>query len=771
MYHRRLLLLTAGAIVPALVMVLQLGQLTLVEGAQRRRAAEAVLVQRDLIPTARGRILDRRMRVLATDSASYDVSVNYSVISGRWAYTQAYQDAYRANRQTWRDLDQSARDALIAEREDAYHEQIRMLWHVLADLGGLDQEELAQRRTQVSERVHQIASSHALRRRERLEAESDMPVTLAEATERVYEETIAHPLLLNIEPGARVQIEGFIAEAAKRYKADRDAQDDADSYAGHVNDAVRVWREVSITPSRERQYPHETVDVSIDRTTLPGDLATEKPAHVTVKGVGLHTLGMMRPVWKEDAERRPFRKTRDGQQIVDLGGYLPGDQLGSWGIELAQEDRLRGLRGQVIRHLDTGEEEPLPPVPGRDVVLTLDIMLQARIQALMDPAFGLMKRQEWHKSTDFGPVGESLTGAAVVMEVSTGQVVAAVSSPTFSLEQIRRTPAKVYGDTVDRPFVNRAVGGPLGGVYQPGSTIKPLMLAAAISDRKLGPHEPITCHGYLDYPNHPNRYRCWIWKVYNHTHGPLAGPEALARSCNVYFYTLGRREGARRVVQWYERFGLGQPTGCGLLDEAGGDLPNLARADEPGVAGFTPADAIFMAIGQGPVRWTPMQAANAYATIARGGYHMDPTLLIGADDRQRRQRDLNLDPRAIDAALQGLYEAVNEAYGTGHHIVIDDARVPIFNVEGVRVMGKSGTAEAVPQREEFDDNNDGRPDRWGRIVKDGDHAWFVGMVQKPASARPDYVVVVVVEFAGSGGKVAGPIANQIMHAMRAEGYL
>ncbi len=769
MFHRRLLLLTATAIVPAVVMVVQLGRLTLAQGAERRRAAESVLLQRELIPTARGRILDRRMRALATDSASFDVSVNYSVISGRWAYNQAYRDAYRDNRQRWRDLDAEIKESLILEREGAYIDQVRMLWQVLADMGGIDPDDLSQRRTQVIERVQQIASTHAIRRMERLSAASPTPVTHTDAVERVYEETIVHPLLFNVETGARVQIESFMAEAAKRYDAARQAER-ADPDAPSINDALRVWREVSITPSRERQYPHETLDLTIDRATLPGDLKTDKPAHVTVSGVGLHLLGMMRPVWKEDAQKRPFRKMLDGRQIVDLGGYLPGDQIGSFGIELAQEDRLRGLRGQVIRHLDTLEEDPLPPVPGRDVVLSIDVQLQARIQALLDPSMGLMKRQEWHKSTDIGPVGQSLTGAAVVLDVSTGQVLAAVSSPSYSLEQIRREPEKIYRDTLDRPFVNRAIGGPMGGVYSPGSTIKPLILAAAMTDRKLGVSEPITCHGHLD-PGHPDRYRCWIFKTYNDTHGPLGAPEAIARSCNIFFYTLGRREGARRVVQWYERFGLGSPTGCGVLDEVGGDLPDLTRADEPAAAGFTPADAIFMAIGQGPVRWTPIQAANAYATIARGGYHMDPTLLIGGDESKRRHRDLQLDPRSVDQALQGLYEATNERYGTGHHIQVGEQRENIFNIEGVRVLGKSGTADAVPQREEFDDDGDGRPDRYGRILKHGDHAWFVGMVQRPTSPRPDYVVVVIVEFAGSGGKVAGPIANQVMHALRAEGYL
>lgn len=760
MFHRRLALLTGAMVLVSMVLLLQLGRLTLAQAAERRRAAESVLASRELIPTARGRILDRRMRVLAADSASHDVSVNYSVISGRWAFRQAYLDARREHRRQWLDMTSAERDAAIEARIEPYLEQVRTLWSVLADFGGIGAQELTRRRTDVIERVHQIASLHNLRRLERLSAESDSPITLAEAVEPVYEETIAHPLLFNIEPSARVQIEGFIAEAGR-------TGDDA-------NAGLRVWREVRITPSRERVYPHETIDLVIDRSTLPGDLKNPEPAHVSISGVGLHLLGTMRPVWKEDAQRRPLHKRdRHGNAVVDYGGYLPGDTLGAWGIEASQEDRLRGLRGQVLHHLDTGDADRLDPVVGRDVVLSVDIALQARIQALMDPAFGLMQRQAWHKSEAFGPIGEPLCGAAVVLEVSTGQVLAAVSVPHFTAEQLKRSPNQIFNDYLNRPFVNRAIGGPMGGVYQPGSTVKPLVLCAAATDRKLGHHETITCNGYLEYPNTAGagRYRCWIYKTFNHTHGPLAGAEAIARSCNIYFYTLGRRLGSKRLVTWYRDFGLGQPLGVGLLDEAAGVLPDLGQADHPNAIGFQPADAIFMAIGQGPVQWTPLQAANAYATLARGGYHIDPTLFIGADESTRRHRDLQLDPAAVDEAMRGLYEAANESYGTGHHIQTEAGREPIFTVEGVRVMGKSGTADAVALREQFDDDGDGRPDRYGRVLRDGDHAWFVGLAQRSSSSRPDYVVAVVVEFAGSGGKVAGPIANQILLALRAEGYL
>ena len=765
MFHRRLLLLTAAAGALCVVLIFQMGRLTLAEGTQRRKEAERVLARRAYIPTARGRILDRRMRVLAEDDASHDVCVDYSVITGRWAYRQARAAAYRANRDAWRDMADDDREALIAQYQPAFDEQVQMLWSVLSDLGNVAPEELADRRRQVIEKVQQVSTAHALRRlRNMTTPGGDEPVSLFDAQERVQEEAAAHPLLQHVSSEARVQVEGFIAEAQR--------QEDAPAAQGaepSVNEAVKVWSQVVIMPSRSRRYPLEEAPlrVTVDRSTLPGNLADETPVDVTVRGVGLHLIGTMRGVFAEDAARRPFVAIRKGNRITDLGGYRPDDLVGAWGIERTQEDHLRGSRGQVVHHLDTGESERLEPVAGRDVVLTIDAQLQARIQALMDPEMGLMKRQEWHRSTDFGPVGEPLNGAAVVLDVASGQVLAAVSVPSFTREQYQNNFRQLSEDRINAPLAFRAAGHPLGGNYQPGSTVKPLVLAAAVTEGLVGVSQTITCDGYLE-EGHPDRYRCWIFKRFMQTHGPLTGDQAIAHSCNIYFYTMGRRLGAKRLVSWYERFGLGHVAGSGADGEVPGDLPNLADADTPNAAGFTLADATFMAIGQGPIRWTPLQAAAAYATLARGGYYLAPTFILTGDAPQRPLVDLHLSKAGIQAALDGLHDAVTQTYGTGHHINVDNHRVPIFDQPDLRVYGKSGTADAVALW--IDDNGDGRVSP-GEIKRDGDHAWFVALVQRPRSPRPDLAVAVVVEYAGSGGSVAGPILNQILHALRTEGYL
>jgi penicillin-binding protein 2 len=172
-----------------------------------------------------------------------------------------------------------------------------------------------------------------------------------------------------------------------------------------------------------------------------------------------------------------------------------------------------------------------------------------------------------------------------------------------------------------------------------------------------------------------------------------------------------------------------------------------------------------MAMGQGPVTWTPLHAANAYATLARGGAVVPPTLVDdGGGPRVVSQAGLS--PAAVEAALEGLYGSVNDSRGTGSMISFDEGREEIFNAPGVRVWGKTGTAEASPLLHD----PDGEGPAPARVVRAGDHAWFTILVG-PEGGGPRYAVSVLIEYGGGGGRVAGPVANQVVHALIAEGYL
>ena len=740
MFHRRLVLV--GVVVALVLGVLgvQTTRLTLgADALERRQMAEDALKLHDLVETRRGRILDRLGRVLAHDQPGWDVAVDYRVISGQWADEQARDAARDVAGERWHEMSAAARDALVERHRGPFDEQVDRLWNDLAGMGRIDREALDRRLNAVRRSVAGLSSHlHELWRLRRMQ-ELKEDVTIDEVARPIAEQHQAHGVLRDIGEDIRLVVQSFKQSSAN-------------------DPALAVWNEVEVRRPRQRRYPLESMTVSIDRTTLPPPLASEEPLEVSVRGVALHVLGQMRDVWQQDLTGEDAKPAFD--RDANLKGYRAGDRIGGWGVEAAMENTLRGQRGTVVKHLDTLEQDRVEPVPGNDIRLTLNARLQARVQAVMSPELGLMVSQPWHGKHGEQNQGEPLTGAAVVLDVQGSEVLASVSRPGFSLRDLDENPDDVFRDAERLPFVNRAVARP----YNPGSTIKPVLFAAAVSARVHGVEEPIVCRGHLE-PGHPDRYRCWIFKKYLAQHGPLAGPEAIARSCNIFFYTLGRDMGPSRLTDWYTRFGLGHPPDCLLPEAVAGTLPDPAAMQR--------SDSIFMGIGQGPMNWSVLQAAASYATLARGGIHLDPTYVVEADRPERRTpQNLGLHPAGVAGALRGLEWSANDAaMGTTHHLSALDGRPEIFNVEGATVLAKSGTADPGDARwvdRNFNNEvDDGEIDR----VPDGaDHAWTIALVEPEGAGQPRYAIAVVVEYAGSGGATAGPIVNQIAHALKAEGY-
>lgn len=738
MFHRRLLLLAASAVVVTFILGAQTVRLSVgVEHARRKAAAERALQESHPIPTVRGKVLDRYDRPLALDEPGYEVAVQYRLISGEWAYQQARAAAEAQDRERWKEIDSAEQNRMIDELLPAFEVQASEMWDLLAEMSGADPVELARRRDVIRRQVQRVISSQTLRNREKREADYDEPVSWAEAREKVMEETWAHTVLNDIPDNTRISIRGFIAGA-------------------ETDPNLAAWREVEVRQPRQRRYPNETFTLNVDRSTLPTPLRHDEPIQVTVRGVGLHHLGLLRGIWATDDGLKPY--SADNPR-----GYLPGDQIGRWGIEQSMEERLRGTRGLSTTQLDTGETTRIEPIPGKDVRLTIDIQLQAQVQALMSPEVGLMTAQPYQtyeEKTNRKP-GWRLNGSAIVMDIDSGEVLAAVSMPEMSLQTLLEDSESIFDDHVNMPYLNRVVARP----YQPGSTVKPIVLASAVTAGRISLGEQINCTGFLD-PSKPDGLRCWIYKQFGQTHGALHGHEAIMHSCNIYFYTAGRRMGLSRLSQWYSDFGLGRVTGCGLPEEVTGDLPDPNKP--PGEQDV--ADATYMGIGQGPIRWTPIQAANAYATLVRGGVWTPPTFIHDQDRLESRERiDLHLNAAAVREALQGLDDVANNPASTSRNLRVPTGREPIFNVQGVKLYAKTGTAEGVPHR--VDADGDGRITREDPIVKSGDHAWVIALVQPSGRTKPTHVVAVVVEYGGSGSQVAGPIVNQIIHVMQREGYL
>ncbi|MFG0330142.1 MAG: penicillin-binding transpeptidase domain-containing protein [Phycisphaerales bacterium] len=759
MFHRRLTLLLTLIGVALVVLVGRLYQLTVVQGAERRGEAESVLFERELLPTRRGRILDRNGLVLAVDQPCFDVMVDYRLISGEWVEQMAAQEARRLRRDDWDQMSRADREAFIVSTglRERYHDEVAAMWGDIARISGEPLTDILDRRDEIRDTVERRAESIWERWREQREREYQTTVTLEEVKRPIREQREPHAILRRIGADYEAEFLRFAATGPK-LAGDRDG--------------------VTIRPSGVRAYPWSDMSVVLDRSTMPSPLRSDEPLVVEVKGVATRLLGGMRTrVYEEDVARRPLRDSNG--EIADLGGYTDGDHVGAHGLERSLEDHLRGARGLVIRRLDTGEEQRIPPHDGRDVELAIDIRLQARIEAILDPSVGLTRVQPWHGKENELPIGTPLDAAIAVVDIDSGDVLALVSSDghdrvadTLKLEDDQR---EALG--LDAAWIHKAIEKP----YPPGSIVKPLMLCAAVTDHDWSINATVDCQGHF-FPGRNDIYRCWVYRPPTYAvHGPLDAVAAVARSCNIYFYSLGRLLGPEAQHDWYGRWGAGRALDIGVWMNSG-VVQDAAMIDG--------GEQLMLGIGQGPVGWTPLHAANAYAALARGGYFLDPTLVrpTPGDERERYRADLGLDDLAVHAAMMGLDEVVNnQSYGGARRIDIagdpDNPNYePIFNLEGARFWGKTGTAQQNWPRKILAFNPDGAPvleNRRAKILEReggiGAHSWFVGLVGhdpgEGRSARPEFAIAVLVEWGGSGSRAAAPIANQIAFALRQEGYL
>lgn len=458
-----------------------------------------------------------------------------------------------------------------------------------------------------------------------------------------------------------------------------------------------------------------------------------------------HVIGYTGNIWEE--EEREFNLKPDAAPWLERmrTNYLPGDTIGKVGVEKMCEKPLRGRRGfQEVRRTGRVLREE-PTVQGADIHLTLDIVLQKKIAGMLE--------------------AKGFTGAAVVLNLGSrsvpmNEVLAMVSVPTYDLNTYKKDYPKLVGSPENKirlPLTNRAIT----VLYQPGSTVKPIAAVAGLAEKVISTHSTINCQGYL---YNPTSFRCWIYKMHGSSHGPLNVVESIQRSCNVFYYAVGQRLGARRLCEWFRLFGMDEPPGTGLPNERGGTVPTEDWMRATTRRGYRPSDARFMAVGQGLLTVTPTHMADAVATIARDGLYMSPMIALEGGPTQVR-RDLNLMPADIRAVKEGMYRVVNNRHGTAYKIFHGANVTP---VEGMEICGKTGTATTAPQR--VDSNNNGRIDGGDRIVRSGDTAWFVGFAPRD---NPQIALAVTVEYVtvGGGGANAGPIAREIFRTCRQMGYI
>ncbi|MFP6639230.1 MAG: penicillin-binding protein 2 [Myxococcota bacterium] len=422
---------------------------------------------------------------------------------------------------------------------------------------------------------------------------------------------------------------------------------------------------------------------------------------------------------------------------LDFVGYRAGEVIGKDGMESSLESHLRGTPGGRNVVVDVSGQEveiidEVDPVPGGRLVLTLDLDLQRVAEQVF-------------RSED--PDQPDPMGALVAMDPRTGEVLALVSRPTYDPNDFSGGIDKAAWNALIshewRPLRNRAIS----DQYPPGSTYKPIVAIAGLSEGLLDPHEKVHCPGY--YRLGRRVYRCWK----HEGHGDVDLEAALRGSCDVYFYKLGLELGIDVIAEYADRFGLGKTTGIELPGERPGLVPTQAWKQRARGESWIRGETVSASIGQGHDLVTPLQLAQAYSILANGGVVHRPHLikrletwdgLTVENPVAEADRVSGLDPEVLALVRRALVSAVEHPDATGVRA----------QVEGVRVGGKTATSQVVS----LDLVKGLEPEEIPVAFRD--HALFAAFA--PADA-PEIVVVVVVEHAGAGGgKVAAPMAQKVL---------
>lgn len=493
-------------------------------------------------------------------------------------------------------------------------------------------------------------------------------------------------------------------------------------------DADQLLKRVSDYQGQRRRFEPKLVlkDVTRDvvarvvarRFELPGISVNVVPNRDYVAGAfAPHLIGYLREINREQLESAAY------------SGYRPGEQIGQAGIEARWERYLqgkRGVRALIVNAIGTriGESSFEPEIAGHDVVLTIDNDVQ--------------------RAADAALAGKA--GAIVAMVPTTGEILALSSAPGFdpNIFTAELTP-EVWQDLQGpaAKLTNRAVQ----GAYPPGSTFKIFMAAAGLAEGVIGRDDRVFCPGYLAFAG--RNYRC-----HKQTgHGAVNLAEAMAQSCDVYFYTLGQRLGIDRIHDYAKRFGLGLPPRLDLGGENSGLIPStewkrthFGRSAEQK---WYPGETLSVVIGQGATLVSPLQLTRSVAALVNGGRVLRPYVVkeISAadssfkDDKFGAQEDsrLELDSKIVRVIIDSLRGVVEDPRGTGH-------KAALPKEFGVSVGGKTGTAQVVSLG-----SSDSAHTR--------DHAWFVGFA--PVE-KPRIVVTALVENGGHGGAVAAPLVRHVM---------
>lgn len=357
-------------------------------------------------------------------------------------------------------------------------------------------------------------------------------------------------------------------------------------------------------------------------------------------------------------------------------GYTPELIVGYSGAEEYQDLHLQSQAGGAIYEVNNLAKAVRllgikSPIPGNDLTLTIDIEIQKIVQNLLN----------------------SYRGAVLIMDYNNGEVIALASSPTFDPNNfiLQEDSSKINSilDDTDKAMLNRAIS----AEYSPGSTFKVLLALAGLQSKAINLNERVFCAGAIVVGN--KTFACWD------KHGSQNVVEALANSCNVFFYRLGLRLGLPTIAKYADYIGLNKKTGIDLPYEKSGFIPGVSKYFLKSKRHWYPGDTANVSIGQGEVLITPIQLLSLMAIVANGGKLVHPHLIYKKE--MKAYASLKFDASVLNIIRQGLRRAVSDERGTAHILAMD----------GFIISGKTGTVQVVSAQ---------------------NHGWFAGYIQKPSWA-------------------------------------
>jgi penicillin-binding protein 2 len=494
-------------------------------------------------------------------------------------------------------------------------------------------------------------------------------------------------------------------------------------------------RKMGTFPLRSMLTEAETARFMANRYRFPGvEIRARSFREYPYNELASHLIGYIGRVSQKDKEK--MQAEIESSKVDDPDAlqtsFLPGIQyVGKIGLEQSYESVLRGVPGYDQVEITAGGKpvrtlSSSPSVPGKNVVLSVDIKLQYLVEKL------------------YG----NFRGAFVAIEPETGDILAFVSKPNFNpndfVEGIDSVTWKELNESPQKPLYNR----PLKGIYPPGSTYKPFMALAALENNKRTPSQAISDPGYFQLGNHTFR------DDKKGGHGTVDMEKSIVDSCDTYYYLLARDMGVNMMHDFMKPFGFGQITGIDLQGESRGVLPSTEwkknTFKKPEQQKWYEGETISLGIGQGYNAFTILQLAHGMANLANNGIVMKPHLVKAIEDPFSRQRTLTTPKESyrIDLKPENI-EFIKKAM---LQVNISGTSASVFKGAGYQAGGKTGTAQVFSLNSK--EYNHGSTPEFLR-----DNALYIAFA--PID-KPTIVIALVVENAGFGAQHAAPIARKAL---------